>query len=234
MIKRQVLWGTVILCFGLGCRGPQIDLKGTKTAPEANLSVTVEDHSRSLKRLRDLQPGETNSPEARKAALEAHRAQFETRFQEAASNHGLVLSPDAPWRLELTITSLGEVRSKYIVYGIASGVAWGVGTGLVAHSTKLAIGLGTYELLEESAFWILGASMFGSYSAPVVVEARLIPTGQTKATWSETYYVLNGRKKLKSMPSEIRRHREIQLQASLDKAIEKIFKDLETMMVPRP
>jgi hypothetical protein len=147
-----------------------------------------------------------------------------------AEGHGLKISPSASWRLELTITSLGEIRSRYLFYGIASGVAWGVGTGLVAHNTTLALGLGGYELLEESAFWLLGAGLFGSYSAPAVVEAHLIQSGQTKAAWSETYFVLNGRKRLKTQAPGLRHRREVQLQASLDKVLDKIFHDLEPVL----
>lgn len=206
------------------------DVKGNGPTPEIALTVRVEDHSRNLKRLRDPQPGDANTPENRSAALEIHRAALEADFRQAATAHGLALSAEAPWRLELTVSSLGEVRSSYIVYGIGSGVAWGLGTGLIAHNTALALGLGGYELVEESAFWILGASLFGSFSAPAVVEARLFQDGHPKAIWSETYYVLNGRKLLKATPEPLRHRREVQLRASLDRVIEKVFQDLEPML----
>lgn len=198
--------------------------------------VAVEDHSRSLKRLRDLHPAETNTAEARKEALEAHRAYLDAAFRARATLRGLRLDPASPFQLELTITSLGEVRTRYIVYGIASGVAWGVGTGLATHNPQLALGLGAYELVEESLFWIAGSSLFGRYSAPVVVEARVFERGKPKPLWEETYYAIWGGTRLRDFPEADRRKREIQLQASLERIVDKVFADLSqipgTGMIP--
>lgn len=210
------------------CRPPAADLRGGGFA----LQVRAEDHSRQLKRLRDPEPGEANSPEARKAAIEVHRAEAEAFAKALAESHRFHLADGAPLRLELTFTSMGEVRAKYIAYGIGSGVAWGVGTGLLAHDPRLAVGLGAYELVEESAFWIAGASLFGSYSAPVVLEAKLYGPDSPKPRWEETYYVLNARSKAKALPLEAQRHREVQVRLSMEKAIEKVFKDLEAMAPP--
>ncbi len=234
MSLRALLIGCLFLQLALGCARPSVDLRGGKATPEVELRVALEDHSRSLRRIRDLQPGEVDTPRARQAALETHRATFEQHLRGMAPRHGLTFAPESPWRLQLTITSLGEVRTRYILYGIASGVAWGVGTGLVAHNTQLAIGLGTYELLEESAFWIAGASLFGSFSAPVVLEARLVPAAGGPPAWSETYYVLNARQKLKALPPEARNPRERQLEASLDRALEKLFDDLDPLLLTAP
>ncbi|MDE3244664.1 MAG: hypothetical protein KGN80_01160, partial [Acidobacteriota bacterium] len=193
------------------------------------LKVAVEDHSRNLKRLRSLRPGESNSAAARADALETHRSWLETEFRAEAGDRGLALAPGAPLRLELTVTSLGEVRAKYIAYGIASGVAWGVGTGLVAHDPRLAVGLGLYELIEESAFWIAGSAVFGAYSAPVVVEASVFDRTNPKALWKASYYILNGRKRLKALPEDQRSDRATQLHASLRGVLDKLFKDLESI-----
>jgi len=132
---------------GLACRSPLADLKPGKGAPALNLAVRVEDHSRKLARLKEPE-GEADTPAARQAALEAQRAAFEI-----------------------------EVRAKYIAWGILSGVVWGVGVGLLAHDARLAVGLGLYELLEESAFWIGGSMLMGRWSSPAVVEAQLTQTG---------------------------------------------------------
>lgn len=118
--------------------------------------------------------------------------------------------------LEAEVRRVAEVRRRYILHGIASGVPWGVGLGLVTHNTTLALGLGGNELLEESVFWMLGPTPFGSFSAPAVVKARLVPGGQPKATWSETCYLLKDRKRLKAKAANVRSLREAQLQASLE------------------
>lgn len=224
----------IAMLLEAACRSPLADVKAPVPAILA-LKVTVEDHSRNLKRLRSLQPGESNSAAGRADALESHRNWLETEFRAEAGDRGLAVAQGAPLRLELAITSLGEVRAKYIIYGIASGVAWGVGTGLVAHDPRLAVGLGLYELVEESAFWIAGSAVFGAYSAPVVVEASVFEQRRPKAVWTASYYVLNGRKRLKGLPEDQRSDRATQLHASLRGVLDKLFKDLESIPgFPRP
>ena len=121
------------------------------------------------------------------------------------------------------------MRAKYIAWGILSGVGWGVGVGLLAHDPRLAVGLGLYELLEESAFWIGGSMLMGRWSSPAVVEARLTQTGTDNPLWKETYYVLWARRELAALPPAERDRRERQLQASLRKVMGKLFHDLETI-----
>jgi len=121
------------------------------------------------------------------------------------------------------------VRPKYIAWGIASGVAWGVGVGLLAHNTQLAVGLGAYEFLEESAFWIGGSVLMGRWSSPAVVEASLHRASAAKPLWDETYYVLWARRELAAFPTAERGHREVQLRASLRRVLGKLLEDLEAI-----
>lgn len=214
----------------LACKGPLTRLPQASGGPAlALLPVRVEDHSRQLKRLRALAPAEANTPAARRQALDAQGAWLSGVFREEAEACGICIAPEAPLQLTLAVTDLGEVRTKYILLGIASGVAWGVGTGLVAHDPRLALGLGAYELVEESAFWIGGSSFFSSYSAPAVVEAALTRPGGTKPLWHKTYYVLSGRRWLKGLPEAVRKDRAIELHASLQAALLKLFRDLEAI-----
>ena len=217
-----------LLALGAACKSPLAEVKASDQVV-LELKVTTEDHSRNLKRLRALLPGEANRAPARAEALESHRTWLETEFRAEAKDRGLAVEPGARLRLDLAITSLGEVRAKYIVYGILSGVAWGVGTGLVAHDARLAIGLGLYELLEETAFWIGGSAFFGAYSAPAVVEAKIFDGSNPKAIWTASYYVLNGRKHMKELPEDQRSDRVTQLHGALRVALDKLFKDLEAM-----
>lgn len=193
------------------------------------VKVDMEDHSRNLKRLRAVSAGEVNTPAARAAALESQRNWLEEAFKTEAKERGLALENGAPWRLELRVTSLGEVRARYIVYGIAGGVGWGVGTGILAHDPRLALALGLYELAEESAFWIAGSALFGAYSAPAVLEASVFDGQGKKAAWSKTYYILNGRKHLKGLPETEAKDRATQLHAALRTGLDKVFKDLEAL-----
>lgn len=218
----------VILALGCACRSPLANVPARDQAA-LDLKITLEDHSRNLKRLRSVEPAETNTAPARSSALEAHRNWLETEFRAEAGERGVAVAQGSNLRLELDVTSLGEVRAKYIVYGIAGGVAWGVGTGLVAHDPRLAIGLGLYELVEESAFWIAGSAVFGAYSAPAVVEAAVFNGGNPKAVWTASYYVINGRKYMKELPRDQRSDRATQLHASLRVFLDKLFKDLEAM-----
>ncbi len=210
------------------CRSPLMDLPPHAGGPALSLRVDFEDHSRNLKHLRDPQ-GEANTPKSRRVALEGHRQTFEADFRAEAEARGLRLDPAADFRLELKITSLGEVRPKYIAWGIVSGVAWGVGVGLLAHDARLAVGLGVYELLEESAFWIGGAVLMGRWSSPAVVEASLLRSGEKKPLWMESYHMLWARKELAAFPPAERERREVQLRASLRKVLAALFKDLEAI-----
>ena len=213
---------------GLACQSPLTSLTPDRDGPTLSLVVRLEDHSRKLARLRDP-GGEADTAATRGAALEAHRKAFEAAFRTEATTRNLRLDPSADLHLELTITSLGEVRAKYIAWGILSGVAWGVGTGLLLHDARLAVGLGVYELLEESAFWIGGSMLMGRWSSPAVVEARLRQGVSQKPLWEETYYVLWARQELQAFPPAEQVQRERQLQASLRKVLGKLFQDLEAM-----
>jgi hypothetical protein len=232
-LARMILVALLALILP-GCRSPLTELKAPpgQTLAFAVPPVAVEDHSRTLKRIRDLEPGEVNTAGARRAALDGHAAYLDSAFRAKALAQGLRLDPDAPYQLELTLTTVGEVRTKYIVYGILSGVAWGVGTGLVTHNVKLAIGLGAYELAEESLFWIAGSSLFGKYSAPVVLEARVLEKGVKKPVWTETYYVIWGGKHLKAHSATEQKLRATQLHASLERALASLFEDLAKVPVP--
>jgi hypothetical protein len=223
-----VLALAVLALAGLACRSPLADLKLENGAPSLNLDVHLEDHSRKLARLQDP-GGEADTPTTRRAALEAQRAAFEAELRAEAAARGLRLDSAADLRLDLTITSLGEVRAKYIAWGILSGVGWGVGVGLLAHDPRLAVGLGLYELLEESAFWIGGSVLVGRWSSPAVVEARLFRATGEKPLWQETYYVLWARRELATLPPAQQNRRERQLQASLRKVMGKLFHDLEAI-----
>ncbi|GLH73594.1 hypothetical protein GETHLI_20960 [Geothrix limicola] len=216
----------ILALLGLGCRSPLTQVALRKGEPALGLTVDVEDHSRRLSHLWSA-TGEADSPAARRAALERHRQAFEAELRTEATSRGLRLDPAAPLQLHLTLTSLGEVRTKYIAWGILSGVAWGVGTGLLVHNTRLAVGLGLYEFVEESAFWIGGSMLMGRWSSPAVVEARLCSPGSDKPLWEETYHVLWARRELAALPREEQGRREQQLQASLRKIRSNLFEDLE-------
>ena len=217
----------LLALLGLGCRSPLADLPLDRRRPALQIEVRLEDHSRRLSQL--WSGSEPNTPQARSAALERHRADFEADLRREAAARGLGLDPAAELSLDLQITSLGEVRAKYIALGILSGVAWGVGTGLIAHNTRLAVGLGAYELVEESAFWIGGSLLMGRWSSPAVVEAQLLRRGEKKPLWEESYYVLWARQELAEYPKAEQERREVQLQASLHKVRKELFRDLEAM-----
>jgi hypothetical protein len=227
-MRLRALLLAVLALAGLACRSPLANLKFEQGAPSLNLAVRLEDHSRKLARLQDP-GGEADTPATRRAALEAQRATFEAELRAEAAARGLHLDPAADLCLDLTITSLGEVRAKYIAWGIASGVGWGVGVGLLAHDPRLAVGLGLYELVEESAFWIGGSVLMGRWSSPAVVEARLVRANEAKPVWRETYYVLWARQELAALPPAEQKRRERQLQASLRKVMGKLLHDLEAI-----
>jgi hypothetical protein len=222
-----LLLAALSLCH-LACRSPLADLRPKDTRASLSLSPThVEDHSRQLKRLGPVGPGEPNTPAARRQALEAHAHWLDGALRTELEARGVLTEGPAPYRLSLVVTDLGEVQTKYIVYGIASGVAWGVGTGLLAHNRRLAYGLGGYELLEESLFWIAGSSLFDAHFAPTALEAQIYQTGQEKPLWHETYYALDGRPWVQDLPEALQKNRRVQLRGSLQRILEKLFEDLQ-------
>jgi len=227
-MKVRACLAAALALAGLACRSPLADLRPAPGGPTLALTVRLEDHSRKLARLQEP-GGEADTSAARQAALEAHRGAFEADLRVEAAARGLRLDPASDLRLDLTITSLGEVRAKYIAWGIAAGVGWGVGVGLLAHDARLAVGLGLYELLEESAFWIGGSMLMGRWSSPAVVEARLFRRDAERPLWEETYYVLWAPRELAAFPPAEQAKRERQLQASLRKVRAKLFHDLEAI-----
>lgn len=212
----------------LACRSPLADLPAHPGGPSLGLRVEIEDHSRSLSNLH-APSGEADTLESRRRALEGHRQALEADFRAEAGGRGLRLDPAADLQLELRITTLGEVRPKYIALGILSGVAWGVAAGLAAHDPHLVLALGLYELLEESAFWIGGAVLMGRWSSPAVLEARLTRHGEEKPLWDESYHALWAKQELEAFPPPDRERREVQLRASLRKVLAALFKDLEAI-----
>lgn len=224
----RLLLLAVVTLVGLACRSPLTEIRPGPGEPTLDLTVQVEDHSRRLARLK-TPVAEVDTPGARRAALETQRAAFEADLRAEAAARGLGLVPTSDLHLDLTITSLGEVRTKYLVWGILSGVGWGVGVGLLAHDTRLALGLGLYELVEESAFWLGGSLLMGRWSSPAVVEARLTRKGEAQPLWKETYFVLWARQELAAFPPGDQSLRERQLQASLRKVMAKLFHDLEAI-----
>ena len=228
IVKVHALFLGLLALVALACRSPLTTLQPEKGGPNLGLVVNLEDHSRKLAHLCDP-AGRLDTPATRREALERYRGEFEADFRAEAASRGLRLDPSADLQLQLTITSLGEVRAKYIAWGILSGVGWGVGTGLVAHDPRLAVGLGAYELVEESAFWIGGSVLMGRWSSPAVVEASLRSAGSKKPLWEETYHVLWARQELAAFPAEARKRREVQIQASLQKVMGEVFQDLEAI-----
>jgi len=91
------------------------------------------------------------------------------------------------------------------------------------------VSLGVYELLEESAFWIGGSMLMGRWSSPAVVEARITRPTADRPLWEETYYVLWVSQELAAFPKEEQSRRERQLQASLRRIMDKLFRDLEAI-----
>lgn len=227
-MKFQACLLALVTLAVLACRSPLTSLRPGKQGACLHLEVRIEDHSRKLARLRDP-AGAPDTPETRSRVLEKYRRDFEADFLAEAASRGLRLDSSADLQLELVITSLGEVRARYIAWGILSGVGWGVGTGLAAHDPRLAVGLGAYELVEESAFWIGGSVLVGRWSTPAVLEAKLRRSGVEKPLWEETYHVLWARKELAAFPPADQRRREIQIEASLQKVLAQIFHDLEAM-----
>lgn len=143
---------------------------------------------------------------------------------------GQALDVDALLVIELS--SYGQIKRKWLVYLIGSGVVEGIIQGVVVGGATKNAWVGTAvfleEVLQEALVWGGGAYLFDMYYSPVTLEGKLVSTTDGKTIWSVTAFVSVDRKALKKIPEEERKKKEVQLRLTAEKAANDLLKGLKT------
>ncbi len=131
-----------------------------------------------------------------------------------------ILYGDIPW--------YGRTRLIYPILGESLDImAESVALGLVTDWNPVAIfaNIG-FELLTSTPLWFGGYYLFGWAFRPVTVEAWVLSTADEKEVWHKSVDRIISRSILKSYPESERLKKEIQLEATLRKAIEALARSL--------
>ncbi len=131
-----------------------------------------------------------------------------------------ILYGEIPWygRTRLIYPILGESLDI-----VAESVAIGLATGWNPVPIFANVG---FELLTSTPLWFGGYYLFGWALRPVTIEAWVLSTADGKQIWHKSVDRMLSRKILKTYPESERSKKEIQLEASLHKAIGALAKSL--------
>jgi uncharacterized membrane protein (DUF441 family) len=120
------------------------------------------------------------------------------------------------------VQDYGKVRWQWLAGGMLADMTWeSVALGLATAWNPAAI-LGNvgFELLTSTPVWFGGGYLFGVAFRPVRVEASAIDPVTGAMVWHETEVALYMRGRLKEVPEEDRKKKEVQLRLNLASAME--------------
>ncbi len=121
-----------------------------------------------------------------------------------------------------TVQDYGKVRWQWLAGGMFADMTWeSVALGLATAWNPAAI-LGNvgFELLTSTPLWFGGGYLFGVAFRPVRVEASAIDPVDGAVVWHETEIAIYMRGRLKEVPEEDRKKKEVQLRLNLATAME--------------
>lgn len=143
-----------------------------------------------------------------------------------------MLSPEQLNRLRLrlgadllvtgVVQDYGKVRWQWLAGGMFADMTWeSVALGLATAWNPAAI-LGNvgFELLTSTPVWFGGGYVFGVAFRPVRVEASAIDPVNGAVVWHETEIAIYMRGRLKEVPEEDQKKKEVQLRLNLATAME--------------
>ena len=131
--------------------------------------------------------------------------------------------------LQISLSGYGQIKRKWLVYLIGSGVVEGVVQGVVvgkAVTGWAGVVVAAEEIAQEVLTWGGGAALFKSYYSPVTLEGRLVNVVDGKTLWHDTAFVSTDRKELKRLPEEESARKETQLVLTAAKAEKELLDDL--------
>ncbi|TLY27458.1 MAG: hypothetical protein E6K63_10780 [Nitrospirae bacterium] len=127
-----------------------------------------------------------------------------------------------------TVLDYGKVRWQWLAAGMLADMTWeSIALGLATSWNPAAIfGNVGFELLTSTPVWFGGGYLFGVAFRPVRVEAMAVDPIDGEAVWKETEVAVYLWKRLKQVPEEDRKKKEVQLGLNLKKAMEDLAESL--------
>jgi hypothetical protein len=123
--------------------------------------------------------------------------------------------------LQIDLSGYGQIKRKWLVYLIGSGVVEGLVQGVVvgkATSGWAGAVVALEEIAQETITWGGGAKLFKTYYSPVTLEGRLVNVADGEVLWQGTAFVATDRKALKHLSREEGARKETQLALTAEKA----------------
>jgi hypothetical protein len=120
------------------------------------------------------------------------------------------------------VQDYGKVRWQWLAGGMLADMTWeSVALGLAtAWNPAVILGNVGFELLTGTPVWFGGGYLFGVAFRPVRVEASAIDPVTGAVVWHETEVAIFMRGRLKEVPEEDRKKKEVQLRLNLATAVE--------------
>jgi hypothetical protein len=127
-----------------------------------------------------------------------------------------------------SILDYGKIRWQWMLAGMTADMtAESIALGLATAWNPIAIGANLgFELLTSTPLWFGGGYVFGVALRPVRVEARAFETIQGYPIWQAMDQSAYAWGALKTLPEEVRRKKETQLQLNLAEIMESLGDDL--------
>ena len=127
-----------------------------------------------------------------------------------------------------SILDYGKIRWQWMLAGMTADMtAESIALGLATAWNPIAIGANLgFELLTSTPLWFGGGYVFGVALRPVRVEARAFETVQGYPIWQAMDQSAYAWGALKTLPEEVRRKKETQLQLNLAEIMESLGDDL--------
>lgn len=138
--------------------------------------------------------------------------------------------------LQIRLSGYGQIKRKWLVYLIGSGVVEGLVQGVVVGKATTGWAgavVALEEIAQEVITWGGGATLFKTYYSPVTLEGRLMSVVDGKILWDDTAFVSTDRKALKRLPKEESARKETQLALTVAKAEKELLDNLFKAAGPR-
>ena len=126
------------------------------------------------------------------------------------------------------VQDYGKVRWQWLAAGMAGDMTWESLVIGAATAWNPAIILGNigFELATSTPVWFGGGYLFGVAFSPVRVDAWAVETQQGKEVWDSEAIAVYVWRRLKTVPEEDRKKKEVALQLNLKKTAEDLAESL--------
>lgn len=133
--------------------------------------------------------------------------------------------------LIVTVSGYGKIKRKWFYWlvgsGLAEGIVQGVAAAAVVDNAWVAVGVAAEEILQEALTWGGGTYLFNRIFTPVIIEAELVSTSDSKTIWSHTALARMNRKALKKLPKSERDKKEVRLRLTAELAVDDLLENLD-------